>query len=261
MSEHLLSRARYKLPNTFCPPHNLKEYTQILQTAKDRGYRILRLTDLRDYIPKSSDKFMVLRHDIDTHPQAALRFAEAEERFGARGSYFFRLETAHPEVMRILHHRGHEVGYHYEELTAFAVSHHLKDKHLVLQQLPEIKQDFIRNLAILRTKLSLPLTAVAAHGDFTYSILDLGNKLFLQDADLRRELGIAYEAYDPELLAKYHNHVSDKPAPTGYYPESPLAFLQRDECLLFLSHPRWWIPNPLGNLASDLRVHLRRLNW
>lgn len=261
MSQSFLSRVRYKLPNTFYPPHSLKEYRQILQTATHRGYRFLRLTDLHDYTPLDSEKIMVLRHDIDTHPQAALSFAEIEENCGAHGSYFFRLETTHPEIMHILHQRGHEVGYHYEELTAFAVNHHLKDKQAVLQHLPDIKQDFARHLTSLRDQLRLPLTAVAAHGDFTYPILDLGNKLFLQDEALRRELGIAYEAYDRDLIDKYHHHISDKPAPTGYFPASPLTFLERDECLLFLSHPRWWVPNPWGNLTSDLRVHLRRLRW
>ena len=261
MSPNWLTRARYKLPNTFWPPHNISEYRGILKLAQESDYRFNRLIDLHSTQPAAEDRVLILRHDIDTDPQAALLFAQAEEDMGVRGTYFFRLNTINRQVMTILHQRGHEIGYHYEELTAYAVNHHLRNKQEVLMQLPEIKQEFINNLSRLRRELDLPLVAAAAHGDFTYPILDLGNKLFLQDDSLRQESGLVYEAYDKDLVAKYRHHLSDKPAPQGYFPFTPQSMIAQGDRFLLLSHPRWWVRNAWGNIITDVKVNISKLRW
>lgn len=256
-----LTRLRYKLPNLLRPPHNLAEYRAILSSARQKGYAFLTLREFMLATHKPSGPFIILRHDIDSDPRTALRFAEIEESLGVRASYFFRLKTWQPPILNLLHRRGHEAGYHMEELTSHAVRHHLKKKQMILNALPQIKREFAANLARLRQTLDFPLDAVAAHGDFTYPVLDLGNRLVLKDEALRRKLGILYEAYDEELMAAYQNHVSDKPAPWNFHPAPPQEYIARGDDLLFLSHPRWWQPRPLGNLISDLGENLRRLRW
>lgn len=261
MTAKLFSKALYKLPNLFWPLHNLKEYALILDTAINSGYHFVTLGELNAGSTCSDRPFMILRHDIDTHPEGALRFAEIEESRGIRATYFFRISTWHPQLQNLLNRRGHEVGYHFEELSAYAVKNHLKDKQRVLQQLPQIKADFISNLSQLRLSVDFEIKAFAAHGDFTYRTLDLGNRLFMKDDTLRKDCGIAYEAYDEALVTAYQNHISDKPAPQNFYPFSPLNCIARQEHLLFLTHPRWWIANPIGNLRSDWKGYYRQLRW
>lgn len=261
MTPKLFSKAIYKLPNLLWPRHTLKEYAQILDTAIKQGYCFITLGELHAGFTCSERPLMILRHDIDTHPEGALRFAEIEAARGIKATYFFRISTWHPKLQNLLNRRGHEVGYHFEELSAYAVRNHLKDKQSVLQQLPDIKRDFIRNLAQLRRSVDFEIMAFAAHGDFTYQLLDLGNRLFLKDEQLRKECGIAYEAYDEHLVSAYGNHISDKPAPQNYYPESPLNCIHNKVNLLLLTHPRWWIADLKGNLRSDLKGYYRQLRW
>jgi len=256
-----LSRLRYKLPNLLRPPHNLAEYRDILEAARREGYSFYTLKGFLLAGSEAREPFLILRHDIDSHPAAALRFAEAEERFGIRASYFFRQRTWRPRVMSILHRRGHEVGYHTEELTAYAVRHHLKHKQEVLDALPQIRNEFSENLARLRLTVGFELDSVAAHGDFTYPVLGLGNRMVLKDGQLRRDMGILYEAYDEDLMARYRNHVSDKPVPQNYHPAPPLDYIGHREGFLLLTHPRWWVADPVGNLFSDLRENYRKLRW
>ncbi|HRZ20220.1 MAG TPA: hypothetical protein P5184_01040, partial [Bacteroidales bacterium] len=62
---------------------------------------------------------VVLRHDIDRLPENALKMAQIEHRKGIRATYFFR--TVKPvwkaEIVRQIVSLGHEVSYHYEDLS------------------------------------------------------------------------------------------------------------------------------------------------
>lgn len=261
MSTNLLKRIIWKVPNTFCPQHSVHEYEFILQAALTQGYKFLTLGELSRLALAPETPFIILRHDIDTDPKAALRFAQMELAHNARGTYFFRRCTWNTTVMDKLFRQNHEVGYHYEELSDYAKAKHLKQKELILPHLSDIREIFAHNLNTLRSTVQSPLTCAAAHGDFTYPTIDLGNKLFMQDIQFRSSLGIEYEAYDSELVQKYGHHISDKPAPQNYYPGSPLELIYQKESFLFLSHPRWWIPNPKENIKADVMANLQRLLW
>ncbi|MDD2228044.1 MAG: hypothetical protein PHY48_01370 [Candidatus Cloacimonetes bacterium] len=254
-------RFRYKIPNLFFAPHSLQEYEQIISDAKEQGYKFYTLQNFRTAELSDKESFIILRHDIDTDPVAALRFAEIELRYAVKASYFFRRITWHAGIMNTLHRQGHEIGYHFEELSDYAKKHHIKRKEEILKQLPSIRESFAANLSALRTTVDFPIVSAAAHGDFTYKTLNEGNKIFLKDAKLRASTGIVYEAYDEPLVSKYRNHISDKPAPQGFYPVSPQELIQQKESFLFLSHPRWWIPNPLVSTISDGRGIVQKLLW
>lgn len=257
----LLQRAVYKLPNLLWAVHSLPEYARLLDAAKTRGYAFITLGELNAAAKNPNPPFMILRHDIDTNPLAALAFAEIEASRGLKATYFFRISTWHPEIMQILHQRGFEIGYHFEELSAYAIRNHLKDKELVLAKLPQIRESFAENIARLRQSVNFEISSFAAHGDFTYPVLDLGNRCFLQDQAFRDAQKVAYEAYDDHLVKNYGHHISDKPAPQKYYPQHPRSCIERRENLLLLTHPRWWIPDLRGNLRSDITNYYRQIRW
>jgi len=261
MNRALLQRMIYKLPNTFSTPHNIAEYAAIISSAIDKGYRFYTLGSFRSLDRVPSEPFIILRHDVDTNPKAALLFAEVEQRYGVCASYFFRRCTWHPKIMSMLNRRGHEVGYHYEEMTDYAKANHLKKLNQVMENIGNIKRQFAYNLANLRLTLDFELTAMASHGDFAWKRLTIGNDELLKDHELRARMGVDYEVYDEALMQKYGLHLSDRPAPEGYHPKSPQAAIEASESFLFLSHPRWWVPDALGNLRYDVKVNYQKLLW
>lgn len=261
MKPSFRQRAAYKLQNLFLPPHSITEYDSIIQLAKRNDYRFYTLQGFLNATIGADDAFIILRHDIDTDPGAALLFAGVEQQHQVPASYFFRRKTWDSKVMSILHRRGHEVGYHFEELSDYAKAHHIKESAVLMQHLPAIRRAFAQNLVNLRQTLDFELSTAAAHGDFSYQTLEVGNRYFLKDPEFRANMGIDYEAYDEPLVERYRNHVSDKPAPERYHPISPMELIMRGESFLFLSHPRWWVPNPIGNIRSDIIANYQKLRW
>jgi len=94
---------------------SLERYSELLALLKASGLPNLRFDEyLRG---GASDEVVLLRHDVDRFPVRALRMAEVEHQAGLRASYYFRHSTFHPEIMKSLQDLGHEVGYHYENLS------------------------------------------------------------------------------------------------------------------------------------------------
>lgn len=250
-----------KIRDNFSPPHRIALYHTILREARSTGYQFLTLAELAAAQEPPSAPFIILRHDIDTDPRAALDFAAAEAKEDIRATYFFRLTTWNKDIIDLLHAQGHEVGYHFEELASYAKKKHIRSKAEVIAAFPDIRRIFAQNLAQLRGLHSFEINSCASHGDFANLVVDCGNYKFLRDAELRHELGIAYEAYDHELVNAYQNHVSDWNSPQGFNPAHPLSYIRARKSFLFLTHPRWWRVNPLANFRFDLKVWVERFLW
>lgn len=69
---------------------------------------------------KPDGKTIILRHDVDEQPQNAIKMATTEKELGVNATYYFRRvpKSDHPEIIRKIAEMGHEIGYHYEDLTA-----------------------------------------------------------------------------------------------------------------------------------------------
>jgi len=63
---------------------------------------------------------VILRHDVDRLPENALVFARIEKQVGIKVSYYFRIveESFDEDIIRQIADMGHEIGYHYENLSA-----------------------------------------------------------------------------------------------------------------------------------------------
>ncbi len=70
-------------------------------------------------VQQENNKTIVLRHDVDKCPHNSLATARIEAKRGIRASYYFRVgaESNDPEVIREIVKLGHEIGYHYEDLS------------------------------------------------------------------------------------------------------------------------------------------------
>jgi len=98
----------------------LKKYTELLQKLIECHYRFVTFeyycshkTDLE------ADHFIILRHDVDLKAENSLATARIEHGLGVKASYFFRIvpKSNKPEIIKEIASMGHEIGYHYEDMS------------------------------------------------------------------------------------------------------------------------------------------------
>ena len=96
----------------------LKTYRSLLVTFQQAGYRFQTFEEFMD--APAEGKVIVMRHDVDELAWNALKMAKVEYELGIRATYFFRVvkQSNVPEVIHSIVEMGHEVGYHYEDLSA-----------------------------------------------------------------------------------------------------------------------------------------------
>jgi len=127
----------------------LSIYTELLKSLQKNGYVF---QTFEQFMTKPADKVVVLRHDIDKLPDNAVAVAKIEKNLGIKASYYYRIvkESNVPELIREVAKMGHEIGYHYEDLTLAK-----GDKKAAIKL-------FERNLAYFRTYY--PVTTACMHG-------------------------------------------------------------------------------------------------
>lgn len=91
-------------------------YQKLLETALANGYA---LTSFEQFLAHSPKKVMILRHDVDKKPQNSLKTAQLQQQLGVKGTYYFRCtqESFNEKIIQQIVDLGHEIGYHYEDLT------------------------------------------------------------------------------------------------------------------------------------------------
>lgn len=102
------------------PDFTLKKYTQLLQAFKNKGYRFVTFEQYcSDKRILSDHKFVILRHDVDLNAENSLATARIEHSMDIRASYYFRTvkQSNKPVVIKTVADLGHEIGYHYEDMT------------------------------------------------------------------------------------------------------------------------------------------------
>ena len=154
--------------------HNI--YKKLLTTIIQNNYNVL---TFRDYVLSETINYpvLVIRHDIDAKPERALEMAEIESRVGIKASYYFRMKTAQSDIIRQIAAMGHEIGYHYEDLT--------ENKGNTEKAIA----DFAENLSFLRQ--FYPVETIAMHG----SPLSCCNNLDLWKNYDYKNYGIIAEPY------------------------------------------------------------------
>ena len=98
----------------------LKKYSRLLQGLKDNGYKFI--TFERYCLAKDAlddERFVLLRHDVDLKAENSLATAKIEASLGIVTSYYFRVirQSNDPEIIQDIAALGHEIGYHYEDMS------------------------------------------------------------------------------------------------------------------------------------------------
>lgn len=127
----------------------IKIYKKLLISLQKQNYTFL---TFKEFLNSDLKKSIVLRHDVDLMPYNSLLFARIQHQMGIKGVYYFRAvkESWNEKIIKEIHSLGHEIGYHYENLTTCK------------GDLEKGVEDFKYNLAELR-KLA-PVSTICMHG-------------------------------------------------------------------------------------------------
>lgn len=96
-----------------------KTLERLLNTLISQGYLFNSISEYIDNID-SSPNIVLLRHDVENRYENALQFARIEHSLGLRGTYYFRFieDSFNASMISNIAGMGHEVGYHYDDLSA-----------------------------------------------------------------------------------------------------------------------------------------------
>lgn len=124
-------------------------FTEILKTFKSCEYEILPILNSK---LTNHKKVLFLRHDVDRFPLQTLIMSRMEANNNISSTFYFRIlpSVFKPEIISEVVAHGHEIGYHYEDLS------------LCGGNLKESIEHFERSLEKLRK--FYPVKTICMHG-------------------------------------------------------------------------------------------------
>ena len=127
----------------------IKQYKEFLKALKSSGYSF---QTFEEFLKSPKDRCVILRHDVDLSPINSLKFAQIQADNNIKGVYYFRAvpESWNELIIKEISSLGHEIGYHYENLTKCN-----GDLSMGIQ-------DFKNNLQALRELA--PVSTICMHG-------------------------------------------------------------------------------------------------
>lgn len=166
-------------------------YRQLLMAIKQSGYTFYTFEDWCD--GKALGRFVILRHDVDLKAKNSLTVAKIEAELGIRATYYFRIvpQSNQPEIISSIANLGHEIGYHYEDLSIFHGDPEKAIEHFNLQL------EYFRRFYPVRT--------ICMHGSPTskWDNRDLWKDYNYKDYGIIGEPYIDLLIYNQELEIKY----------------------------------------------------------
>ena len=146
-------------------------YSKLLIAIKQSGYAFYTFEEWCR--GEAHGRYVILRHDVDLKAGNSLTIAGIEAEMGIRATYYFRIvpQSNQPEIIRAIAGLGHEIGYHYEDLSLFRGDSEKAYEHFKMQL------EYFRQ--------SYPVQTICMHGSPTskwdnrdlwksYSYRDLG---------------------------------------------------------------------------------------
>jgi hypothetical protein len=127
----------------------LKIYKELIQAIRSADYEF---QTFEQYLTNPLQRAVILRNDVDRKPARALRLAEILSGLDIKATFYFRMVKSSWDelIMAEIVHLGHELGYHYEDLTTAK-----GDSKLAIKS-------FENNLAMFRQYY--PVKTICMHG-------------------------------------------------------------------------------------------------
>lgn len=244
----------------------LAQYERYLTAIKNKNIPFYTYADFMKISVKPSS-FCLVRHDVDRKPKNALNMAQLEYDLGVVSTYYFRTKsnTLKKKIIQKIEALGHEVGYHYENLSDTD-----GDMQMALK-------DFKTNLSKLREMATIQTCAMHGRPLKSYDNRDLwknqqNHDLLLQEFKILGEVyldidysDIAYINDTGRNWTSGKSNLRDKVISNIFADfnsgEELLSYLQENPHpkIVFQIHPERWSNNPLDwtlQYGMDLGV-----NW
>jgi len=165
---------------------NLETYKKLLNTLIDQGFSFIAF---QYFVSNPAGKVVVLRHDVDSLPGNSLKFAQIQHESGIQGTYYFRIvpQSFDEKIIREIAELGHEIGYHYEDLSLTAGS--MKNEKLKIKNDDECSrilfergiESFQKNLETLRKIAAVETICMHGNPMGRYDNRDLWEKYDYRD--------------------------------------------------------------------------------
>jgi hypothetical protein len=201
----------------------LSEYSSFLRQLLDEGYECLPFSSPK--ARKTVGANLLLRHDIDIDPTAALPMAEVERSVGARSTYFVLLSNRHTnplekefrESVETLAEMGHWIGLHFDA-TQYELS----------ADDPNFSSFVRREVELLEWSADVTVDSVSFHRP--------SKDLLGSPGYLTAPLPHAYE----HTFIREIEYCSDSSGRWAYGPPEERDAHKNGEPFHFLTHPVWW---------------------
>jgi hypothetical protein len=228
------------------------KYEKLIKSIIVENIPIYTIIDWHNLKPNSG---IVIRHDIDRRVKNALDIAELEYIYGIKSTYYFRKtkNSFNPEIIKKIADMGHEIGYHYEDLS-LANGNYEKAKKLFSYHLTKL-----RNIASVET--------CAMHGrPFSkYDNRDIWKSYKLEDFGLEAEAFLSINYTDcyyytdtGRSWADNSANIRDKVATNKKADVSStdelINFIKnnKNQKIAIVAHPERWAKNLLNYLYSQI---------
>src|ERR1700691_4131750 len=220
-----------------------REYRRLLTLALSQGYALVSLESwLAEPEIHAGRDVVIMRHDVDQCPAAAVRMAAIEAELGVSATWYFRWRTAQPDVIAWVRDGGHEVGLHFETLTRELLRRGLGAGYAAAL-VPEARVLLRAALAALAERHG-PARAACPHGDTR--MRGVHNGILLQGEDLA-SYGVRWEANAAVGRLPLDVWLTDRSSAEGHWkdgldPVDPL--IDRRSPILAVVHPNTWVSGP-----------------
>ena len=94
-------------------------YKKLLKSLLESDYCFFTFQDWCE--GNAVGRYIILRHDVDLRASNSLATALIESEMGIKATYYFRVvpQSNQPQIIKAIAQLGHEIGYHYEDLSLF----------------------------------------------------------------------------------------------------------------------------------------------
>lgn len=217
---------------------------------------------MEDWFKNEIKSGVIIRHDVDRRAFNSLKKAQLENSFNIKTTYYFRIKKCSfkPDIINKISELGHEIGYHYEELSTYG-----NDRQRALSE-------FKKNLEKVRT-ISY-VNTVVMHGKPTSKS---DNRNLLSNADIKKfnlcgdaYLSIDYSnvyyfsdtgrSWSNKTRTNYRDYVSSLPVENVFSTDDLINFIanKKPNLIFLMTHPERWNNNPINYSLYYMRDVITR---
>jgi len=180
-----------------------KEYIAFCQKIRCMGVPLYTVAEACDKINDLHKQFIIIKHDVESNPEKALKISKIEQQIGINTTYyvhsFFLKNPKAVAYLSQIKNMGHEIGYHFDVLD-----NNDGDRLRAIQEFREALSCFADN--------GFPVKTTCPHGNpIKKRVGYSSNKDFFLDPEIRRLFSEVVDVYItfPEMFDKSYVYITD----------------------------------------------------